>query len=66
MVAMIMMMLVAVLMMVVVTMFVLVVMVVAALIADMNMIIFHARLAQHRAAIPRTTAGIAHSIFYSR
>jgi hypothetical protein len=60
------MMIVVMIVMVVVTMFVLMLMmVVASLIADMNMIARHARLAQHRAPIPRTTAGIAH-IRYSR
>jgi hypothetical protein len=38
------------------------VMVMPTLIADMNMIARHARLAKHRPAIARTTAGIAHSI----
>jgi hypothetical protein len=54
-------MIVTMLVMVVVTMFVLVMVMMAALIADVDMIIFDARLAKHRSAITRTTASIAHS-----
>jgi len=36
--------------------------VVAALIADVHVVALHARLAKHRSAIPRTTAGIAHTV----